>query len=140
MLNLETQISIRGKMDKEKLESNLKTLREVKDIINNRIAELDKQIEAIESSPVSVDEYLKPFISDSKKPDSDPYCQRCWVQGQREGFKAGEQNDRKRTRPLIDAVKEWAEMTKGFNQSSLYEESKAILKALKTLEEYDSQA
>lgn len=86
--------------------------------------------------PMTVDEYLKPYIDEKKRQDSSPYCQRCWVQGNREGFINGEKNDRKRTQALINAVERWAEFGQAGGCHMKYETQ--ILNALKQLKELDN--
>jgi hypothetical protein len=93
-----------------------------------RFEDIPKEwLELIKDGPISLREYLEPFINKEINPGKDPYCLSCWVLGQKQGFLAGEANDRKRTQPLIDAIKEYFIKDTG----SYYQ----VKQALKTLEE-----
>lgn len=92
-------------MDKEQLQAKRNMVSLQIDQLNCKLKELDKQIEAIESGPVSAKEaYNK---AESERHDLlSTFNDDEWFF---EGFRRGEQNDRKRTRPLIDAVRKWIE-------------------------------
>jgi len=74
--------------------------------LHNPVGEYD-HFEEIKDEPVSADEFVKSLPDDGR----DEHCERCWVQGNRNGFKAGEENQKKCHRPQ-QSFEEWWNLDK----------------------------
>ena len=109
------------KMTKADLESKKIYKQVMLKKLKYEIHKLDKQIEAIENGPVSAEEWVN---NHWKSPCAEGVLEYSDLAT---AFEAGEQNDRKRTQPLIDAAKNGLH-----NKFGWWEE---VEEALKTLEE-----
>ena len=118
-------------MDKKDLKTERQAKTRLIEMLSIDIAEIDKKIEAIENGPVSA----KKWYEDKEKTEGVCTCCGSLMVGEIEIFKQGEQNDRKRTQPLIDAVKESLKTLDFLTDAPDSENTERIRKALKLLEE-----
>lgn len=102
----------KDKMEKSNLEIRRGRLLADAKRISGYIAELDKQIEAIENGPVSVEALVESFLANLNPLSKHKHAleiNMIHTDYLKYFAKECESNDRKRTQPLIDAVKEWLE-------------------------------
>ena len=94
-----------------------------------RLAELDKQIETIENGTQDIEKIRFDVIWRYPHSIEDQEI-KISMHAIDELIKAGEKNDRKRTQPLIDAVKEYQKCSNGVTITGMF-------KALKTLGDHE---
>lgn len=122
---------IRKNMKNKDLKIERQAKAKLIEMLHQEIAEIDKQIYAIENEPLSTEDCILKVFSEID-PDSP---NREWIfrwHNLLELARLCEQNDRKRTQPLIDAVKTYRVTGAVYDLEEMY-------KALKTLEENEIQ-